>query len=211
VHLLAAMDHTSRAVLAQTQVDTKTNEITRFQPLLEDLDLAGRVVTADAMHTQREHADYLHGRGAHYVLVVKGNQPSLHAQMRSLPWRDIPAVDVTREKGHGRAETRAVKITAVSVGIGFPNARLAVQITRRRRPLNGKRWRTETVYAVTYLDQRDIRPDELADVIRGHWHIENRLHWARTGHGVTAVLRNLAISVHRRHGATNIAAASSHS
>jgi hypothetical protein len=57
VHLLAAMDHTNRAVLAQTQVDTKTNEITGFQPLLEGLDLAGRVLTADAMHTQRAHAD----------------------------------------------------------------------------------------------------------------------------------------------------------
>jgi hypothetical protein len=59
VHLLAAMDHTSRAVLAQTDVDTKTNEITRFQPLLDGLDLAGRVVATDALHTQREHADRL--------------------------------------------------------------------------------------------------------------------------------------------------------
>ncbi len=58
VHLLAAMDHTSRGVLAQTDVDTKTNEITGFQPLLDGLDLAGRVLTADALHTQRAHADW---------------------------------------------------------------------------------------------------------------------------------------------------------
>jgi hypothetical protein len=57
VHLLAAIDHRSRAVLNQTQVDAKTNEITGFQPLLEDLDLTGQIITADAMHAQREHAD----------------------------------------------------------------------------------------------------------------------------------------------------------
>jgi hypothetical protein len=59
VHLLAAMDHTSHAVLAQTEVDGKTNEITRFRPLLDRLDLTGTVVTADALHTQREHAEWL--------------------------------------------------------------------------------------------------------------------------------------------------------
>jgi hypothetical protein len=59
VQLLAAMDHTSRAVLGQTQVDAKTNEITRFQPLLDRLDLADTVITADALHTQREHAEWL--------------------------------------------------------------------------------------------------------------------------------------------------------
>jgi Transposase DDE domain len=57
MHLLAVMDHTTRAVLAQIDVDATTNEITRFRPLLDGLDLAGRVVTADALHTQREHAD----------------------------------------------------------------------------------------------------------------------------------------------------------
>jgi DDE_Tnp_1-associated/Transposase DDE domain len=78
VHLLAAMDHTSRAVLAQTQVDTTTNEIARFQPLLERLDLAGRVLTADALHTQREHADWLvTQKHAAYVLIVKANQPTV--------------------------------------------------------------------------------------------------------------------------------------
>jgi predicted transposase YbfD/YdcC len=221
VHLLAALDHADGVVLGQRVVDGKSNEITAFAPLLDGIDITGVVITADALHTQREHAEYLTGRGAHYLLTVKGNQPKLHAQLKALPWRDIPAVDVTGGAGHGRAESRTVKITAVSVGIGFPHARLAIQVIRRRRPLNAKKWRTETVYAITDLDQAQIRPDEIADILRGHWHIENRLHWVRdvtfaedhsqirTGHGpaVMATLRNLAISVHRRHGATNIAAA----
>jgi predicted transposase YbfD/YdcC len=221
VHLLAALDHGDGVVLGQRVVDGKSNEITAFAPLLDGIDLTCVVVTADAMHTQREHADYLLGRGAHYLLTVKGNQPTLHAQLTALPWSDIPAVDVTRDKGHGRVESRTVKITEVPTGITFPHARTAIQLSRRRRSLTGRRWRTETVYAVTDLDQTEIRPDEIADILRGHWRIENRLHWVRdvtmgedlsqirTGHGpaVMAALRNLAISIYRRHGEPNIAAA----
>lgn len=224
VHLLAALEHADGVVLGQRVVDEKSNEIKAFAPLLEGIDITGVIVTADALHTQREHAEYLIGRGGHYLFTVKANQPKLHAQLMALPWQEIPAADVTRDAGHGRAETRTVKLTAVSAGIGFPHAATAVQITRRRRPLNGRRWRTETVYVITDLDQTQIHPDEIADLIRSHWHIENRLHWVRdmtfaedhsqirTGHGpaVMAVLRNLAISVHRRHGATNIAAATRH-
>lgn len=77
IHLLAALDHTSRLILAQLDVGDKTNEITCFQPLLDTLpDLADTVVTSDAMHTQREHAEYLASRDAHYIVIVKGKQKS---------------------------------------------------------------------------------------------------------------------------------------
>ncbi|MEU9181719.1 ISAs1 family transposase [Streptomyces sp. NPDC048550] len=75
VHLLAACDPVRSLVLAQLDVGEKTNEITCFRPLLEALtDLAGVVVTSDAMHTQREHATYLLGRNAHFMVIGKGNQ-----------------------------------------------------------------------------------------------------------------------------------------
>jgi predicted transposase YbfD/YdcC len=78
VHLLAVMDHTSCAVLGQTDVDHTTNEIARFRPLLDGLDLAGRVITADALHTHRDHADWLvtAKHAAAYVLIVKTNHPT---------------------------------------------------------------------------------------------------------------------------------------
>lgn len=77
IHLLAALEHATGLVLAQLDVGEKTNEITCFQPLLDTVaDLAGVVVTSDAMHTQREHADYLLGRGAHYVVIVKETRRS---------------------------------------------------------------------------------------------------------------------------------------
>jgi predicted transposase YbfD/YdcC len=82
------MDHTSRAVLAQTNVDAKTNAITRFQPLLDGLDLAGRVITADALHTQHAHADWLvNVKHAAYLLIVK-------ASLRNL------AIGILRARGH---------------------------------------------------------------------------------------------------------------
>ena len=138
VHLLAALQHGDGVVLGQRVVDGKSNEITAFAPLLDSIDITGVIITADALHTQREHAGYLTGRGAHYLFTVKGNQPKLHAQLKALPWREVPAADVTRGKGHARVESRTVKITAVSVGIGFPHARLAIQIIRRRRSLTGR-------------------------------------------------------------------------
>jgi hypothetical protein len=132
-HLLAAADPQASTVLAQAEVDGKTNEITAFAPLLAPLDLAGAVVTADALHAQREHAQFLvTQKKAHYILTVK-NQPSLYAQLKSLPWQQVPAGFDARNKGHGRAERRTLKVTAVAAGIAFPYAAQAIQIRRRRR------------------------------------------------------------------------------
>jgi predicted transposase YbfD/YdcC len=214
------MDHTSRSVLAQTGVDSKTNEITQFRPLLDRLDLTTTVITADALHTQREHADWLVTRKqAAFVLIVKANQPSLHHQLASLPWRDIPIANHTRDRGHGRVETRRLQVTTVA-GLDFPHATQALRITRRVRPLTGRRWRTVTAYAGNNLTAAQASPARLADWIRGHWGIEALHHirdttfaedasQTRTGTAPRAMasLRDLAIGVLRAHGDRNIAAA----
>jgi predicted transposase YbfD/YdcC len=174
-HLLAALDHDHGVVLAQLDVYAKTNEVPQLPVLLDTLEVAGVVVTADALHAQRSTADYLHGRGAHYVLTVKHNQPNLYAQLKGLPWTDVPVAARTRDGGHSRAKTRTVKVTAVRAGILFPHATQAIQVVRCRRTRTG-RWRTETAYAVTSLAAEQADPAELADAIRGHWHVENRLH-----------------------------------
>ena len=227
VHLLASFDQATGVVLGQSVVDGKTNEITAFAPLLDRIDLTEAIITADALHTQRAHADYLHTRGAHYLLTVKANQPGLRRQLKALPWAQIPTVDTQHDKGHGRVESRTVKLTAINDrdgGIAFPHARLAIQLTRRRKALNSRKWHTETIYAITDSDYGHIRADQLADALRGHWGIENRLHWIRdvtyaedhsqirtgTGPAAMATLRNLAVSIHRLTGATNIAAACRH-
>jgi predicted transposase YbfD/YdcC len=136
-------------------VDGKTNEITQLAPLLQPLDLAGCVITADAMHTQREHAEFVvTTKNAHYILVVKKNQPGLYAQIKNLPWRQVPAGHAQHERGHGRDERRTLQVTAVAAGIAFPHAAQAIRLTRRIRPLPGGKWRTVTIYAITSLDAR---------------------------------------------------------
>jgi predicted transposase YbfD/YdcC len=129
-HLLAALDHAHGTVLGQVEVGAKTNEIPMFPILLDSVDITGAVITADAMHAQRSHAGYLAGRGAHYVLTVKRNQPGLFAQLAALPWRQVPLAHQTCERGHGRIERRTLKVTAVAAGLAFPHAAQAIQIVR---------------------------------------------------------------------------------
>lgn len=173
VHLLGALEHTHGVVLGQTEVGGKSNEITAFAPLLDRIELRDVLVTADALHTQRGHADYLHKRGGHYLWIAKANQPRLHTQLLGLPWRAIPVVHESRDRGHGRVEHRRLKLTAVGEGIGFPHAQLAIQLHRRRRPIGSMSWTSETIYAITSLNWRQARPDLIAQAIRGHWRIES--------------------------------------
>ncbi len=149
-HLLACLDHGTGVVLAQVAADGKTNEITMFTSAPGQAgDLKGALVTADALHAQREHATWLRQREAHYLVTVKANQPSLLRQLRSLPWKDVPAGHVQDGRGHGRIEKRIVKVVTVAAGIAFPHAAQAIQVTRKARRPGSRRWRTETGYAVT--------------------------------------------------------------
>jgi hypothetical protein len=90
VHLMAALLHKEGAVIAQQQVDVKTNEIKVFQPLLNNIDVEGKVITADALHTQVDHAKYIKERKADYLFTVKGNQSSLLDDIKSLDIEAFP-------------------------------------------------------------------------------------------------------------------------
>ncbi len=222
VHLFSALEHSTGVPLGQVLAESKGHEITAFATVLDRIDLTDTVVTADALHTQRSHARYLHRHGGRYVFIVKRNQPTLHAQFTALPWPAVPVTDHDEGKSHGRRETRTLQLTGVATGIGFPHAKLAARITRTRTHVSTGETSTETVYAVTNLGWDDVTPGQLADLIRGHWAIENRVHHVRdttfdedrsqvrTGNGprVMATLRNITIGLIRaRHGGDNIAAA----
>ncbi|MFJ9112598.1 ISAs1 family transposase [Streptomyces sp. NPDC102283] len=220
--LIAAMTH-SGEVLTQRQIDSKSNEILAFAPLLDCIDLTGAVITADALHTQHDHAAYLHERGAHYPAVVKRNHPGLHERLRRLPWREIRLDHVERTRAHHRDELRRLKTVAFA-HIDYPHARQALQVVRWRRDLGTGKLTIERIYLVTSLPPDAADGSELAAWIRGHWRIENHLHHVRdrtfhedaskirTRHlpRVMAGLRNLAIGIHRQDGHTNIAAALRH-
>jgi predicted transposase YbfD/YdcC len=227
---LSAYDTSTGVVLAQVQIAAKSNEIPAFAPLLDRVQtqlgsLHGAVIVADALHAQTGHAHEVAARGAHLMVTVKGNQPTLHNRLKALPWAEVPVGDRRRDTGHGRRETRTVKaLTDLTPGgIGFPHAEQAVRITRTRTVKRDAKARTsrETAYLVISLPAEHAQPDQLQDWARLEWHIENRLHWvrdvtlredahlARTGNGpaVAAVLRNTAIGFHRGNGETNIARA----
>jgi predicted transposase YbfD/YdcC len=125
------MDQATRAVLAQRHVNGAPGEVPGLRPLLADLDLAGVVVTADALHTRPDAAEFLvTGKQAHYLLVVKANQPTLLEGCARLAWHRVPVLDRTRDRGHGRVELRTLKAVTVH-HFGFPHAAQVLQATAR--------------------------------------------------------------------------------
>ena len=221
VHLLAAMTHDSGIVVSQREVGEKTNEITSFQPLLDTVDLAGVMVTADAMHTQRTHASYLvEERGADYVLIVKANQPNLFAQLDSLDWSTTP-LHTTENTGHGRAERRTIRVRPAPEDIDFPHAAQVFLIERYVTDTKTGKNSAIAVLGITSRDATRANAPQIATYAREHWSIENKLHYVRdvtygedssqtrthNGPRVMASFRNLAVSTLRLARKTNIAAA----
>ena len=219
-HLVAALAHGIGAVLGQVAVEEKSNEIPAVRDLLKAFaDLAGAVITIDAMHTQHDTAKAIIGRQADYVMTVKANMPALHRQLKKLPWAAVPAVSAV-STDHGRRARRTIKAALAPSWIEFDGAAQVAQV-RRTVTRNGKKT-VEVVYLIT--SDRNADPATLAAWIRGHWHIENKLHWVRdvtyqedkslvrTGNAprVMATLRSLAISLLHLDGHANIAAANRH-
>jgi hypothetical protein len=173
VHLLSALDTSTGIVLAQVTVAAKSNEIPAFAPLLNAVEqvlgsLKGLLFVADALHTQTAHADEIAARGAYLLIPAKGNQPTLHTQLKTLPWAQIPIGHQARDTGHGRRETRTVKALTLHTpgGIVFPHAQQAIRITRTRtRTATGKTSR-ETAYLTISLPAADAHPVDLQQWIR---------------------------------------------
>jgi predicted transposase YbfD/YdcC len=220
-HLLSAVTHHRALTLAQAEVGAKTNETVHFRPLLEPLDLDGALVTFDALHSVQANVTWLvETKSAHYIAMIKRNQPTAYRQLAALPWSDIAVQHTASSTGHGRRESRSIKTCGIADelgGIAFPHGRLALRVHRRRNQTGGRESR-ETVYAVTSLDAHQATPAELAAAVRGHWSIESLHHvrdvtyaedastlHAGTGPRAMATFRNLAIGLLKTLGAANIA------
>jgi predicted transposase YbfD/YdcC len=174
-HLVAALAHGVGAVLGQVAVDAKSNEIPAVRELLKAFaDLAGAVITIDALHTQSDTAQVIAGRDADYVMTVKGNMPTLYRQLKKLPWSRIPSASSV-SADHGRRARRTIKAALAPAWIEFAGA---AQVAQVRRTVTKKGKKTvEVVYLITSDSRAD--PATLAAWIRGHWEIENKLHWVR--------------------------------
>jgi predicted transposase YbfD/YdcC len=226
-HLLSCLSHRLGIVLSQVAVSDKTNEITKVDVLLEGLVLTGRVVTGDAMITQRSIAKNITDRGGDYLLVVKDNQPQLldDVKMSFEPYwwlKDSITSGSLTDSHADRIHQWDLKASTLLEGYSnWPGLKQVLKLERVVSNKSGTKERRETAYAITSLSRDRARPEQLIKLWREHWHIENRLHWvrdvtfeedrsqARIGHipQVMAALRNAAISLMRVLGATNIAAA----
>lgn len=183
-HLLAATTHHSGMVLGQVDVHAKSNEIPHLPDLLVLLakhhNLAGRVITLDALHTQRATATLItETHKAHYVLTLKGNQPTLHALIRDLPWEEVPVTDTTIDTSHSRMVIRKLQIASLKGKFApdWPGLRQVGRLTRERT-YQGKT-SFETVFILTSLPVHLAGSGYLADLVRGHWSIENKVHHVR--------------------------------
>jgi len=178
-HLLSAVTHHPVATPAQVEVGAKTNETRHFKPLLAPLDLAGAVVTFDALHSVKANTTWLvETKKAHYIAVIKTNQPTAYAQLAALPWTSIKIQHTASATGHGRRESRSIKTCSLADnlgGIAFPHARLALRVHRRRKP-TGQTKSRESVFAITSLDTYQAG---LAAAVRGRWGLENSSHHIR--------------------------------
>jgi predicted transposase YbfD/YdcC len=184
LHLVSAWAGANHLTLGQVAVDDKSNEITAIPKLLELLDLTGCIVTIDAIGTQKAIAEQIVDAGGDYVLAVKENQPTLFADIGTLLSKaldsDFAGLDYdlfqSEEKGHGRSETRTYLAIHEPAGLStladWKGLKTVIVVTRERQ--EGSNSSTEQHY---YISSAALRQRAWEEVIRGHWGIENSLHW----------------------------------
>ena len=233
VHAVSAFCHELGIVLTQLGVDHAQHqaELTVVPTLVEHLDWQGRVLTGDALYCQRDVCADVVGAGGDYLVLVASNQPTLQADIAQLfapepapgpghaPW----AIEETRartvEKGHGRLEVREIRVSSeLAEYVNWPYAQQVFEL-RRTWTTKGVT-KQEVKHGITSLPQPVASAARVLALKRGHWGIENRLHYVKDvtlgedrslvhcGHGpqVLAALRNTAVSLLRRAGIQTIAA-----
>jgi len=220
LHLVSAFATNTRLVLGQEAVDEKSNEITAIPALLERIDLAGALVSIDAMGCNPTVAKAITGAQADYLLAVKANQQNLHAEIvryfETAPAAELDTAE-TLGKDHGRIETRrhrvSRKVDWISSERAYPDAprfdNLASLATVETTIECKGKVKTERRY---YISSRALTAQDFATAVRSHWAIENSLHWTldvtfredlsrlRAGHGAKnmAVVRHFAFNLIRQ-------------
>jgi predicted transposase YbfD/YdcC len=205
IHMVSAWATENKLSLGQVVVDEKSNEITAIPELLQALEISGALVTIDAMGCQKEIAEQIRERKADYALAVKQNQPTLYEQVEEAisealeqDARDIDEHQ-TIEKGHGRRETRTYAIFPAPESVDPKDLwrnLSAVGIAISERMDSKGQHSMETRY---YILSRLVTVQEFATAVRGHWGIENNLHWQ-----LDVSFREDECRVCRDHGPANL-------
>jgi hypothetical protein len=227
VQLLSALLHEEKIVVSQRQIDTKHNEITEFQNLLKNVDIKDLLVTADALHCQVNHANFLvNEKKANFVFNVKENQPTLEKLVQSAfadDERKTTSESTLTSKAHGRIDTRECATKNWTFDLAhqhaFPFIAQICRIKRTWTNLAGNNPKGETRYFITSATEEVATAETLLLAVLDHWSIENSSHYVRdetlgedrsrvriaNSPYVMATLRNLSIGIIRLAGETNIA------
>ena len=232
-HLLVAYLPQEGIVLLQVPAGRKDSELRVAPALVEALDLRGKIVAADALHTQRALSAQILAAGGDYLWVVKDNQPTLRADIAELFSGDDRTVEgghlphdfrTARQvaKGHGRREVRRVTVSSELNGYSdWPGLEQVFRLERERITSQSGRYQQEITYGLTSLPPAEASPARVLALTRAYWGVENGLHYRRDvtfhedgtrltqGHAghVMATLNNLVIGLLRLAGFTNLAAA----
>ena len=180
--LLAAVEHGRGVVVGQTASDRAGGEILGARQLIAELDVAGRTLTLDALHSCPKTARLIVAQGAHYVMPVKANRPQLLDDLKVFDWDAAPAFR-SADKGHGRLELRTCSLIPLD-GLdddlaSLPGRRQAFRIVRDRTVRSTGKHIVEASYGLTSLGPAQAGPAEVLALNRGHWEIENRVHYVR--------------------------------
>jgi predicted transposase YbfD/YdcC len=191
-HLLAAYWAEASLVLCQVAVAPDTNELGAAPQVLEMLDLPGKIITGDALYAQRELSEQIGKAGGDYVWTVKGNQPTLRADIEQLFAPDHSLVTgfntgptdyrtaQTFDKGHGRIETRRLTVTSqLQETSDWPYLAQVFRLERTAKSMVSGHTRQEVVYGLTSLSAAQASPKRLLELVRTHWQQENGLHYRR--------------------------------
>jgi len=222
-HLLSCFTHQSKEVWAQLAVGEKTNEIPEARKLLPTLPIGGRVCTFDALHSHRQLWNLLRSRQAYPLFVIKGNEPTLQSDLATYFADPHGAFQQTEtlDRHRGRIERRVIQMSqelCVYLQTDWPGVTHVAQLTRTRTEKD--KTTIEVAYLIAILPSGSDAPQSLLALCRGHWGIENSLHYVRdvtfvedrsricTGHApeLLAACRNLAITLIHRSGSSHIAA-----
>jgi predicted transposase YbfD/YdcC len=181
VRLLAALagpDAATSVVAAQAEVGKKTNEVPTATAVLDQIDLEGKIVTADALHTVKATAERIHERGGEFVLPVKENRRALSGALDALPWDQVPVAHAATDKGHGRITTRTIQVLPAPDDLPFPHVSQVFLIERYVTGLRGEPVSAVAALGVASPGPGQASPADLARYVRQQWSIES-LHWIR--------------------------------
>jgi len=190
--LLAAYLPGEGVVLLQVEIECQGKEIPAALKLLRKLDLRGKIVMADALHTQREASEIIGKAGGDYIWYAKGNQSQMEAdialwfapQAKPLPGHGrLPKADQTARqvsKGHGRLEVRTLTVShEMKAYLNWPYLEQVFKLERTVTHLKSGETKTKVIYGFTSLSQQQVTPKQLLELIRSYWGIENGLHYRR--------------------------------